>query len=177
MLTIHKLIQDGSSYGNLTNWYYSSLSNIISSMKIESVAQWFLSKEPMTQKKLQKLCYYAVAWGWALMNKPIVLNGEFEAWRHGPVSKTLYTKYKINGWNLIQPESAIIDIPKDTKELLEAVWLTYGDKSGNELEALSHSEKPWLKARAGLLAEAPSTRKISSNDMISFYNSIKSSDF
>lgn len=26
------------------------------------VAEWFLRKEPMTHKKLQKLCYYAQAW-------------------------------------------------------------------------------------------------------------------
>ena len=30
------------------------------------IANWFLLKEEMTQKKLQKLCYYAQAWCYAL---------------------------------------------------------------------------------------------------------------
>ena len=30
------------------------------------IANWFLSKGEMTQKKLQKLCYYAQAWCYAL---------------------------------------------------------------------------------------------------------------
>ena len=33
---------------------------------IFDVADWFLSKEAMTPKKLQKLCYYYKAWGLAL---------------------------------------------------------------------------------------------------------------
>ena len=35
---------------------------------IYEIADWFLNKGPMTQKKLQKLCYYAQAWNYALNN-------------------------------------------------------------------------------------------------------------
>ncbi len=34
---------------------------------IFDVADWFLSKEAMPHKKLQKLCYYYKAWGLALL--------------------------------------------------------------------------------------------------------------
>jgi uncharacterized phage-associated protein len=149
------------------------------SMDISDLAKWFLAKEPMTHKKLQKLCYYAVAWGWALMGKSIVSNDRFEAWVHGPVAPRLYNAYRENGWNDIPQVNRdnIAEIQNDVEELLESVWLTYGDKSGNELEALSHSERPWVEARVGLAVSQSSHNPISSNTMIDFYNSIKSADF
>ena len=60
---------------------------------ITQLADWFLSKESMTPKKLQKLCYYAVAWGYALLNRRIFNDDEFHAQIHGPVSPTLYHTY------------------------------------------------------------------------------------
>ena len=148
------------------------------STDISDVANWFLAKESMTHKKLQKVCYYAVAWGWALMNKDIATNSEFQAWVHGPVSPTLYSTYKGIGWNLIpQPTVGVVELSQDVTDLLESVWLTYGDKSGNELEALSHAEKPWVEARNGLAASERSEEPIATDTMKTFYNSIKSTDF
>ena len=34
----------------------------MSEMTVSNVAKWFLSKESMTPKKLQKIVYYAYAW-------------------------------------------------------------------------------------------------------------------
>ena len=59
------------------------------------IANWFLEKQSMTHKKLQKMCYYAQAWSYALKNRPI-MDAEFEAWVHGPVCRELYEKYKGN---------------------------------------------------------------------------------
>lgn len=144
---------------------------------ISDIANWFLTKESMTHKKLQKVCYYAVAWGWALMNKEIASNSKFQAWVHGPVSPMLYYTYKNVGWNLIPKYTKDVTLSPDTIELLESVWLTYGSKSGNELEALSHAEKPWVEARGGLAASENSTELINTDTMKVFYNSIKSTDF
>ena len=36
------------------------------------VSDWFLSKESMTPKKLQKLCYYYKAWGLALYDEDLL---------------------------------------------------------------------------------------------------------
>lgn len=143
---------------------------------IEDLANWFLAKEPMTHKKLQKLCYYAVAWGWALMNKPIVKDGDFEAWVHGPVSLTLYQKYKTYGWNNIEKKEETPKFPSDIEELLNSVWDTYGDKSGNALEALSHTERPWKEARINLGEDERGNVKISPETMRVFYLSIYSGD-
>ena len=39
---------------------------------VYEIADWFLNKGNMTQKKLQKLCYYAQAWCYALKNKRLI---------------------------------------------------------------------------------------------------------
>ena len=142
-------------------------------LTIFDLAEWFLNKESMTHKKLQKLCYYAVAWGYALMHKKIVEHDEFQAWIHGPVSQELYKKYKDNGWNNIKnTEINKPDFPNDIEELLESVWVTYGKKGGNELEALSHSERPWKEARIGLDTNDRSCKEIDVKVMEEFYSSI-----
>ena len=147
-------------------------------LTIQNVADWFLSKESMTHKKLQKLCYYAVAWGYTLMDDKIVIeNGEFQAWVHGPVSPTLYNKYRENGWNSLPQLKDKVKVSPGVEELLQAVWLTYGDKGGNELEALSHSERPWIEARGALADNKSSTKPIDIDTMKEFYNSIKSTEF
>ena len=38
---------------------------------IFDVAEWFLQKESCSHKKLQKLCYYAVAWSYALFDESL----------------------------------------------------------------------------------------------------------
>ena len=38
-------------------------------MKVKDVAEFFLTKQSMTNKKIQKLCYYAQAWFYALYNR------------------------------------------------------------------------------------------------------------
>lgn len=150
---------------------------IMKQPSIENIADWFLNKESMTHKKLQKLCYYSVAWGWALMNKSVAYNGEFQAWVHGPVSRVLWKKYTGNGWNNIPQIKNNVEVPSDTQELLESVWITYGTKSGNELEALSHAELPWRKARQGAPDDAQLSTPIDTGVMRDFYTSIKSTDY
>jgi len=146
-------------------------------LSIEDVANWFLAKESMTHKKLQKLCYYAVAWGYTLTGDNIVVDDQFQAWVHGPVSPTLYKIYEGSGWNLLPSFIGQINFPPNVEEIMESVWLTYGDKGGNELEALSHSEQPWIQARAGSVDSARTTNPIDVQVMKDFYNSIKSTDF
>lgn len=140
---------------------------------IFDVADWFLSKEKMTPKKLQKLSYYFEAWCHALFGRTLVNDTQFEAWVHGPVSPELYSKYRKYGWNDIEQKenNSVIFEPK-ALELLESVWMTYGDKSANELEALTHSEMPWRNARIGLSEDEPSHIKISGDDMHDYYLSI-----
>lgn len=140
---------------------------------IGQLADWLLSRESMTNKKLQKMAYYSVAWGYALFGKKIFMDDEFEAWVHGPVSPVLYHEFKGNGWNPIPNED--IEKPNFDKEivdLLESVWLTYGDETGNALEALTHEEDPWRNARKGYSSDQSCNNIIDPEDMEKYYKSI-----
>lgn len=94
----------------------------------------------MTHKKLQKLCYYAYAWNLALKGEKL-FKERFQAWVHGPVSPQLYKKYREHGWQTIPPDDAPL-LQNDVIEVLETVYETYGEFTGDELESLTHSELP-----------------------------------
>lgn len=138
---------------------------------VYDVATYFLNKEPMTHKKLQKLCYYAQAWYLANCNEPLFLN-TFEAWVHGPVSPDLYYRYRDWGWlPIAQPETA--ELPKfssdRTQSFLDLVYNIYGSYSGDQLEAITHKELPWQKARKGYSPSAYCRNPISEEDMKTYY--------
>lgn len=52
---------------------------------------------------------------------------------------------------------------------IDEVMDAYGELSAYQLEKLTHSEGPWLNARAGLPNDEPSTAVISHQDMATFY--------
>lgn len=135
----------------------------------EQVADWFLSQEAMTHKKLHKLCYYAQAWNLVLNNKPI-FNNSIEAWVHGPVVKSLYPKYAGYAYNLIPKaciEQNIFD--KKTLKTLCFVYNAYKEFDGDDLERFTHLEAPWLEARANLAPFEPCNNEINLQTMKSFY--------
>ncbi len=137
---------------------------------VHTIAEWFLLKSPMTHKKLQKLCYYAQAWSYALLDEPLIQQ-DFEAWMHGPVCPALYDAYKGSGWKNLYP-SDVVNVDAKTLELLESVYATYGDSSGNALEALTHTEPPWINARKGCSPHENCSNKIHPRDMKEYYRSI-----
>ena len=59
--------------------------------RVSKVANFYLSKQSMSPKKLQKILYYAYAWTLALLNDDEehlnnrLFDSKFEAWVHGPV--------------------------------------------------------------------------------------------
>lgn len=169
-------IQRESAQRIAKDTYKASLvsSNIDSKGKysIFDIASWFLSKESMTHNKLQKLCYYAQAWCYALYGYKLA-DTIFEAWAYGPTSPELYDKYKDSGFDLLDKNkecTAVFD-SKDFR-LLERVWVTYGDQTGNALETLCYNELPWRIARYGRAPGESCTTPISPEIMKSFYKSI-----
>ncbi|AJK51531.1 Panacea domain-containing protein [Mycoplasma capricolum] len=143
----------------------------------KDISDWFLSKESMTPKKLQKLTYYAEAWAYALFDEGILSDTSFQAWIHDPVSPELWRDYKNYGWNEIpKKENNDYKLDKNTLELLDAVWSTYSERTGYELEAISHSETPWINARKGLKELEASTKLIKPEDMKNYYRSIYTGD-
>lgn len=144
---------------------------------VRDIANWFLNKEPMSHKKLQKLCYYAQAWFYTLSDEKLI-NDDFKAWVHGPVSPILYQHYKGSGWSKLHlsDDAKLPQLTTEQEELLESVWLTYGDMTANALEVLTHDETPWKEARRGLSSFERGNKDISLSAMKSYYSSIYEGD-
>ena len=129
-------------------------------------------KRPITNKKLQKLVYYAQAWSLVLNNKKL-FSEKIEAWVHGPAVRSLYVKYKEFGFSPIQKEvdsASIKMISGKSKKLLDSVWKVYGKLDAGYLELLTHSEKPWQEAREGLQNSESSENEISLSSIKIFYS-------
>ena len=110
------------------------------------MARAFLSISEMTHKKLQKLCYYAKAWHLALYDENII-SDQLQAWVHGAVQPSLYNAYKQYGFNNIPRIINKKAIPENFISFALEVYDSYGSLSGDELEAINHTEEPWIKAR------------------------------
>ena len=153
--------------------------------KIINLIEWFILKENMTQKKVQKLAYYAQAWSLVLLEQDIVPKIKFQAWVHGPVNLSIRAILKKYGWKDIMVQKDFVTeskkeietrFSKDAIKVLKLVWNTYGDMTANELESLTHSEKPWREKREGLGTFEASKKIISNKTMKSFYESIAVKD-
>lgn len=135
------------------------------------VAKAFLTIDKMTPKKLQKLCYYAQGWYLALTNEEELFSEDFQAWIHGPVIPGLYRDYKDNGWDYI-PQESDHDLSEDLMSFVQEVYRVYGQLSGDQLERLSHSETPWIKARNGKKPWEPSNAIILKDSMKQYFRSV-----
>ena len=149
-------------------------------LSVFDVANFFSAKEVMTNKKLQKLVYYAYAWYIALnnedgnnINNRLSENTIFEAWVHGPVCRKL--------WNSIQTNYGIVSkyegkinplITGELEKFLNKIYKTFGKYTGDELEEMTHNEEPWKKARKNLAPSEPSSEPILEFDMFVYYNSL-----
>lgn len=148
----------------------------IKNLKAIDIANYFIylsnkENKPITNKKLQKLVFYAQAWSLVLNNKKL-FNETIEAWVHGPAIRILYGKYKEFGFNPIQEEindDVISCISRETKKFLNDVWRVYGNLDPEYLEMLTHSERPWQKAREGLQSCESSTNEITPKEMKKYY--------
>lgn len=144
---------------------------------LDDVANWFLANmKEVSNKKLQKLMYYAYSWFLTFNNesaKEIRLkffDARFEAWVHGAVCPELYNKYKEYGSSdLPQYTGKIANFSKVELEILNQVCNIYGKYSGDELEFVCQQEDPWKNARKNLNAYEPSSNRIKDSDIFKYY--------
>ncbi len=134
----------------------------------------------MSHLKLQKLLYYAQAYHLAYFKNPLI-EDDFEAWVHGPVSRKVFDLLKDKSLLYVDlkyvPEEDT-QSPAEylhsnlTKEQID--WVNYvlgefSSLSGPELEALTHSEAPWIAARKGFGPADRCNNIISKPAMAEFY--------
>lgn len=152
---------------------------LVSMSVIFKVAQWFLNKTPMSENKLQKLCYYAYAWYIVFFNDAEVIKSEediktlcdddFEAWIHGPVCRRLHNKYRQYGWENIPTEAEKPSFDDNITDLLNQVWNIYGSLTADQLEHLTHQEDPWKMAREGVPFGEACTNRITPLSIFNYY--------
>lgn len=142
------------------------------------IANWFLRNiKDITNKKLQKLVYYAYSWHLVFNNESAndlsvrLFNSKFEAWVHGAVVPELYDKYKQYGSGILPSNNdKLPPFSADEIDVLNQVVEIYGNYNGNELESINHQESPWLNARKGLTTYEPSHVIISDVDIYNCYS-------
>ncbi len=135
---------------------------------IFALAKAFLSISKMTNKKLQKLCYYAKAWYLALYDCNLI-SEQFQAWVHGAVQPALYQNYKRYGYSDIPQFTNVQEIPEEFLSFAREVYDSYGHLTGDELERINHQETPWLEARGECKPWESCSNEISEESMKLFY--------
>lgn len=123
-------------------------------LSMESLANVILSLcEDVSNKKLQKLAYYIYAWYMVIYGVKIA-DMEFEAWEHGPVCRKLYNKYRRYGWSVIPSYNGFVLASDDKIRFIQSVLNVYGMYSADELEQMTHEERPWIEARNTCISNA-----------------------
>lgn len=144
------------------------------------VANWFIKNltdveagEVVTHLKVQKLLYFAQAWHMLGLDRPL-FDEELQAWPHGPVEPSVWRAFRDHRWNPIPAPEGDVDegLEADTLGILQQVRDIYGAYSAKKLEEMSHAERPWQMARAGLAPEAPCDRIIPKADIVDYYTEI-----
>ncbi|MGH7196310.1 MAG: Panacea domain-containing protein [Candidatus Saccharimonadales bacterium] len=143
------------------------------SEKLQRVANYFIATshdadKVITNKKLQKLVYYAQAWNLVFNDNPLFTD-PIEAWIHGPAIRTLYSKYKKYSYNTIAEEPQVGKLAAKEQAVLEDIWAIYGKFDADYLEALTHNEEPWLAARGNAETDERTSITIDPDLMKSFY--------
>jgi uncharacterized phage-associated protein len=135
------------------------------------VARYILEqKGEMDTWKLQKLVYYSQAWHLVWDEEPL-FKEQIQAWANGPVVPALYRehrgKFKMRRW----PKGNISHLSASQRESIDVVLKSYGRRTGFALRELTHKERPWLNARKGTPAGAPSSASIKRDAMAAYYGS------
>lgn len=116
----------------------------------------------LTPMKLQKLVYFAHGWNLGATGAPLI-NEQVEAWRYGPVVRSIYEVAKQFGNShigsylstmVLTPDGNWVMVPQllgeqesqGVKPLLNWIWSQYGHYSGIQLSNMTHEpETPWKK--------------------------------
>lgn len=120
----------------------------------KQVAEFFLElnsheeDERLTNLKIQKLVYYAQGHHLGLYNKSL-FNEPIIAWLHGPVVESLYFEYRQNGADGIPVpknfDASVFD--HNQIDLLNEIYMVYGQYSAWKLRNMTHNERPWMETR------------------------------
>jgi uncharacterized phage-associated protein len=139
-------------------------------VSVDDVAAHILQRKGrMSAMKLQKLVYYCQAWSLVWDDAPL-FRERIQAWANGPVCPDLWEhhrgQFELSApWSWGDPSRLSVE----ERATVEAVLDFYGDRSAQWLSDLTHAEKPWAEARAGMSPGTRGTREITHASMADYY--------
>ena len=144
------------------------------STTVFDVAKYVLDKTgPISAMKLQKLVYYSQAWSLVWDESPLFLE-EIQAWRNGPVCKSLYEKhrgkYTVNA-GMFEP-FATGALTQAQMMTIDTVLGAYANKTPQWLSDQTHMEDPWVDAYEPILDGSKGSKVISHEAMAEYYTSL-----
>jgi uncharacterized phage-associated protein len=158
-----------------------SIDNHITKIDSTVLANYILeSIGKMSHLKLQKLLYFIEGYHLAYFSTNLI-DDDFEAWVHGPVSRKIYNELKDK--SVIYSDITYIaeqDAPtpsimlsrlltSDQVDLINEVLGLYGNETGFTLESITHQQTPWIKARECYNPADKCEEKIQKEEMQSYF--------
>jgi uncharacterized phage-associated protein len=122
----------------------------------------------LTPMELLKLAYYAQAVALVETAEPL-FEGRFEAWTHGPVEPEIWRFTNRTPHWREELAKHRVQLSDDAWALLRAVHSVFGGLNAFQLRGATHTERPWLRARAGKTWDEPSDDPISQTSILDFY--------
>lgn len=143
--------------------------------KISCAIKYLLGEcEDITPLALQKALYYIQGFYSAFYND-FIFSEDCEAWAHGPVYRNIYFRYRDYRFNPVSPceefDKSMLTVQE--KSIFDSIASYLCCYSGKVLERFTHNETPWINARKGLPAGAPSDRIISQESIYEYFYSVK----
>jgi uncharacterized phage-associated protein len=152
----------------------------LSKVNSSKLAEYILEKEGnMSHLKIQKLLYFIEGYHLAYFDESLI-DDNFEAWVHGPVSRELYNQLKdksilYSDISFEQQEGEVLpstflknNLTSEQLSLIDEVLDLYGKETAFALESITHQQKPWIETREGF-ADAEKCEKIIPKDKIKSY--------
>jgi uncharacterized phage-associated protein len=103
------------------------------------------SSRLLTPMQILKLVYISHGWMLGLVDQPLILEA-VEAWRYGPVVRSVYRKYRKYRGNPISEPGALHDgqLHGVQRDVIDQVYQGYGRYTGIGLSSLTHQRgTPW----------------------------------
>ena len=114
----------------------------------------------MDQMKMHKLMYFLQRESLMILGYPL-FNGEFEAWKYGPVLPEVRSEY--TSGHMFGADYG--ELTEEEKRLATSVFRRYEPVDAWTLSSLSHEEYSWKQAREGLAPDERGQRKLSLSAM------------
>lgn len=113
---------------------------------IYEVANYFLaeSSDNLTNRKLQKLLYFAQGFHLAKYDCAL-FEGDFAAWKFGPVNSGIFHEYKAYGYQPIsrpKPES-LVQFSERALSFIASFLIAFSSIGQEKLIEYSHADIPW----------------------------------